>query len=469
MGHLTSCHSPELELRLIFQISEDAEAAELVTSQMTFLQRVKRFLLNMDKQQFETLMDTVVGIVILFNALFIGLSVDKAGPNPQGGWLIADITFTTIFSAELILKVFLHGPTGQFCGGKGKRNGHGRANYWRELSNWFDACLVIFDVMQLTMSVDGAPPASLFRVVRLLRLMRLLKLVRSPIFSDLLSMVQGMLGGMKTLFWAIVLFMLVVYVVALVFREVLGRGQIEAVSIYFDTVPRSMFTTFRCSFGDCTTDGGAPIFEGAYTEAYTGYGYSLLYCGFVFFITVGLFNVIAAIFVESTMNSAAGLEKARKTQRSADQLLWANNVSKFISCMCEVAGSVKNADGTGELSRTPSSSELSQTASNVISHDFPVSVIDECVTLPRAKEALRNLDICEDDFGQLSDILDPDNGGSLGVLDVVDGLRRLRGDPRRSDIVTIDLMIRSMQGVFHEIRNDMEQILASVSNSKKKE
>merc|ERR1712151_689968 len=98
-----------------------------------------------------------------------------------------------------------------------------------------------------------------------------------------------------------------------------------------------------------------------------------------------------------------------------------------------------------------------------MSQDFPVSLIDECVKDPRAIGALKNLDTNEDDFGTLSDILDPDHGGSLGVLDVVDGLSRLRGEPRRSDIVTIDLMIRSMQVSIKEVQQDMQEIQGGAS------
>ena len=37
--------------------------------------------------------------------------------------------------------------------------------------------------------------------------------------KDLLTMIRGLVGGMMTLGWAIVLFLLVVYIVALLFRE----------------------------------------------------------------------------------------------------------------------------------------------------------------------------------------------------------------------------------------------------------
>merc|ERR1712232_1190652 len=61
-----------------------------------------------------------------------------------------------------------------------------------------------------------------------------------------------------------------------------------------------------------------------------------------------------------------------------------------------------------------------------------------------AVQALNALDIDAQDHKYLSDILDPDKSGSITVLEFVRGLKRLRGEPRRSDIVTVDLMMRSL-------------------------
>merc|ERR1712232_969780 len=98
-------------------------------------------------------------------------------------------------------------------------------------------------------------------IVRLVRLTRLLRMLRISVFKDLATMLQGMSSGALTLTWAIVVFLLMVYVFALVCRETLGKDDVENVKIYFDSVARAMFTVFRCSFGDCSAHGGVPIPE----------------------------------------------------------------------------------------------------------------------------------------------------------------------------------------------------------------
>merc|ERR1712048_1394588 len=184
--------------------------------------------------------------------------------------------------------------------------------------------------------MSDVPSASLFRFVRIVRIARILRLLRNDVFKDLLSMIQGMLGGMQTLMWSIFLFAILVYVIALVFRECLGRYPKENIQEYFFSLPRSMFTVFRCSFGDCSTSGGVPIFEWV-TKEYGG-AWSLIYCMFVFVVTIGLFNVISAIFVESTMKAATMLDRSKIQARLDDYDLWATTSTNLLRLLVEKSG-----------------------------------------------------------------------------------------------------------------------------------
>jgi len=77
-----------------------------------------------------------------------------------------------------------------------------------------------------------------------------------------------------------------------------------------------------------------------------------------------------------------------------------------------------------------------------------------------AVKALQNLDIDPADYGNLCDILDPNHYGYIKVLALVDGLKRLRDDPRRSDVIMVDLMVQSVQDkldrVWHRTRDILE-------------
>lgn len=211
-----------------------------------------RWLGSLTRDDVEMIVDSVMGFVICANAIFIGFSMDMT--DTSVGWLAMDSSFSACFLLELGTKICLKGFWQQYCTGA--------------YGNILDACLVLVDVLQLVLTLSGVgdvgvdlPSASLFRLLRLLKLARVLCILRTDVFSDLLSMIQGMLGGMTTLAWSMVLFLLSIYIISLLFREAFGRGSDETVNPFFDSVPRSMFTTFRCSFGDCSTHGGTPLLE----------------------------------------------------------------------------------------------------------------------------------------------------------------------------------------------------------------
>jgi hypothetical protein len=308
-----------------------------------------------------------------------------------------------------------------------------------------------FEEAAAAMDSSGVPSASLFRVVRLVRLTRLIRLFRTDMFKDLMSMLQGITSGGLTLIWAIIVFFMMVYVIALVCREFFGDNEEDNVYEYFNNVPRSMFTVFRCSFGDCSAKGGVPIAE-FITYAYGG-GYGLGYCAFVFFITIGLFNVISAIFVDSTMSVAAEMAQKSATERLDNEHRWCGNVTTIIK----------------ELLSTPecfneriNPDRLGDNIQDVVNAEFTRGCIEEIIAEPKVKDALDALDIDSNDHKRLSDILDPDHSGTISVLELVEGLRRLRGAPRRSDVVTVDLMVRSLQERVDEV---LERIVKLQNNT----
>eukprot|EP00928_Gymnodinium_smaydae_P061699 TRINITY_DN45729_c0_g1_i1.p1 TRINITY_DN45729_c0_g1~~TRINITY_DN45729_c0_g1_i1.p1 ORF type:complete len:600 (-),score=116.12 TRINITY_DN45729_c0_g1_i1:76-1875(-) len=384
---------------------------------------------GMDKQMFELLVDSIMGGIIVVNAIFIGFSMDLS----DGGalWNVIEVLFSIIFCFEIGLKISLHGVFVQFCGPA-------------RMSNCFDAGLIFIDVFQLVLVAlsnggdgSGAPNASLFRVIRLGKLTRVLRLLRAHVFRDLLAMMQGMIGGLQTLGWSMVLYLATIYVVSLLSRESFGRDETkDHVYDQFNSVPRAMFTIFRCSFGDCSDPYGVPIFE--YVHKYYGGFYTLGYSIFIFVVSIGLFNVISAIFVESTMAVASAMSNQKKKSRLQDSKRWDTNIACLIKRLIE-------------LSDDHHIEKLSENVDEVYGLELPCAKIDELSKDPVGIRALTALDIDAADREGLSEILDPDNGGTINVVELVEGIRRLRGEPRRSDIVIVNLMIRSIQKDISEL------------------
>lgn len=393
----------------------------------------------LDRHGMETVIDSMTSVMIVMNALLIGASLDREGDEKQFDiYQFFNVFFAIFWLIELSIKLFIHGWW-EFYFGRDR------------LSNRFDTLLIVLDCIFVllalivgsikdTMEDSGFPAPSLFRVVRLVRLTRLIRLLRLSAFSDLLSMVGGLIGGALTLFWAVILLLLIVYVCALLCREIFGSTPHDEVYDYFKTVPRSMFTVFRCSFGDCSSRRGVPIPE--YINIHYGWFASLLYCMFLFSVAIGLFNVISAIFVESTLSANAEATSKAKTTRFLDDELWADSVTTVLKEMLYTYPKYAYlAEG-----------DWLQDLDLLLKIEFPRSILDDAVKSNRhVKEALKKLDIDSHEHHRLPDILDPDHSGSVNILELVSGLERLRGEPRRSDIIGIDLMVRSMQELLDDV------------------
>merc|ERR1719330_585564 len=217
------------------------------------------------------------------------------------GWLPVETFFTTFFFLEICLKLYLAGCS-RYCGGPDS------------LWNWFDVSIVtsaLIDLILTSMvqSEKGLNNIMVFRVARLARLtkmMRLLRLLRLRVFKELALLVKGVIAGLRTLFWAIVLLVFVSYAVGVLLRQTVGEYRHEVHDQYgtilFSSVPWSMFMVFRCITTSCDLPDGSPLDAHLYEMYGTTFviGYSLT----IIFVIFGIFNLIAATFVENVMEAA---------------------------------------------------------------------------------------------------------------------------------------------------------------------
>lgn len=423
------------KLQRIFEVDEEAERLEDEEARTPLLQRFS----NSTEMQLH-FVDAVALIAILANIAVVGARMD----TEDAGYARLDVVFCLVFVFELLFRLKAHGIYGHFCGED-------------KIPRIFDASLIVVDTVQVALELflgnDDTISASLFRLLRLGRFVKVLRVLRTKIFKDLLGMMQAIAGGGITLLWAGLFLLLLVYGCAIFCREALGTSEDANIQEYFATVPRSMFTIFRCSFGDCSSSAGTPIFEHV-ADKYGG-GYGIMYCLFVFCVSIGLFNIISAIFVDGAMAAAASANLRRKQQALSNERLMALNVSRLIR---EVIALVC-ANGDTTLNK-----QLSSEVDSLLDLEVDRSVIDEIIKEPVAVEALHNLDIDPHDHDKLSDILDPDHGGTITVIDFVNGLQRLRGEPRRSDIVSVNLMIHALQDKVEEVFDRLEIVLDRVTH-----
>jgi len=392
------------------------------------------------------LLDSLMGVVIVLNSIVIGLSADLA--LDWVGWLILDTVFAGLFSMELVCKLYISGCRTFFTGDDRR---------W----NWFEVLSVaLADIEVVFMFTDpdfgdSSASLSLFRILRLLRITRLARLTRIGFLGDLLTMMKGALGGMRTLIWSVILISLPLYACSIALRETLGqRFQEGRGAESFANVPLAFFTLFRCTVGnECTDHSGRPIFALA-AERY-GWGYGFFFSLVQVFMTFGLFNVIVAIFIENVLAGAKTNEQVMKRQRLRDQSFFALKMTELVAVILRVADDMSENPSYSRMPLEPDA--LLEAAANL---EITPQILDQVRQRPGVIDILHDLELADEDAFNLFETLDSDGSGGIDVSELFEGIAKLRGDARRSDVVALNFMIQKVQ---HELKEYSQQCLSILS------
>eukprot|EP00928_Gymnodinium_smaydae_P064988 TRINITY_DN4819_c0_g1_i1.p1 TRINITY_DN4819_c0_g1~~TRINITY_DN4819_c0_g1_i1.p1 ORF type:complete len:724 (-),score=129.42 TRINITY_DN4819_c0_g1_i1:37-1908(-) len=376
--------------------------------------------------------DSFMSVIIVLNTIALAIRSD-VHPNADA-WNIVDTVFAVFFSAEVVFKLLVFGCRGYFCGPAWAGNA-------LEISllflSWLEVALAA-----ISLEMTGSS-TSLLRILRLLRIVKTMRLLRLEIFCDLVMMVNGAMGSMRTLLYSMILICAPLFVVALVFRETLGSESAEiSGTACFSTLPWAFFTLFRCIVaGDCSNENGQPIFV-LVTRAY-GSIYALTYCFIMMLMTFGLFNVIVAIYVDNTLEAARHNELHVQRSRLRDTQFFQQKASELVRLIWFLHESGSDEDPPDHsapftLEMTPQFFEMLTSKKEV-------------------QQILSDLDIADDDQLDMFENLDVDGGGTVSVLELVEALYKLRGgEARRADIVSVGLIVRRMQVALREIMSKLE-------------
>lgn len=248
------------------------------------------------------LYEYLIMLVILINAVLIGLEIDSAGIMAHHHWLIINLIFAAIYVTEMSIKFIAFGCCEFF------------RSYWN-----------IFDVIVTLLSLAGdiymvykqyathghgedSGFLALIPVLRLLRLMRIAKL-----FKELRMLIVSLVGSIASLVWIAAFTVLWFYICACVGAVFLGRKDMlrdgdvenaEAMRKKFANIPMSMYTLFEVMTLEATTDVVSPLIKHR----------PLLVAFFMFFIFVTAFflmNLVTAVVVDNTMQAQTESEKAK--------------------------------------------------------------------------------------------------------------------------------------------------------------
>eukprot|EP00439_Symbiodinium_sp_Y106_P063764 s2236_g9.t3 len=370
----------------------------------------------------------VPSLTIVVNAIVIGLQSDIQPDFVV--WDILELCFCAIYTTEFVLKLCLLGFGVYFCGQDYK---------W----NWFDSfCLLIsyvdlsiYYTIRMTQSSESQSNLNslmLIKMFRLGRLVRLIRLVRHRMFYELKVMIFGLWAGIRVLGWAITVLFVLVYTFGVVLRNIMGDSFPE-----LETVPAAMFTLFRCFTEDCAAYDGTPLPERVrMSPVYGGGAFLISYILMIMIVSVGVFNLIMAIFIDNV----TGSQQARRNRELAEtadrvRVTIKEHVARFLGK--DMQKRMTFIHGDLNIRRDILDEQLNQQEVVIRRESFQRWLQD-----PEFTEALEEAYIDVSNKGHLFDIMDADMGGNLSLDELVDGLMALRGTVNKGDIINMSLKIR---------------------------
>eukprot|EP00930_Biecheleria_cincta_P076612 TRINITY_DN63818_c0_g1_i1.p1 TRINITY_DN63818_c0_g1~~TRINITY_DN63818_c0_g1_i1.p1 ORF type:complete len:609 (+),score=113.64 TRINITY_DN63818_c0_g1_i1:66-1892(+) len=390
------------------------------------------------------LMDILPAIVIMLNALVTALQQDIAPGSTA--WDIVEIPFTAFFVAELCGKMYVLGV---------KTYLWAHDWYW----SWFDCFCVFLALFEMFMTyiLQGAEalPSGIMGILKMLKLARLgrvVRLLRFKIFSELKMMIHGVVTGLRVLIWAVVLLIALVFFLGMTFRVIFGEDKEKFPE--FSTVPAAMFTAFRCFTEGCASYTGTPLQETMRMSTSLGGIFMLAYILMFLFVSIGVFNLIMAVFIDSVNDGS--LKKKQhylgSTAAKTEYVLTEIFQDKFIDDIHpKQEDKLSSADTAALRERLTQFAPKHKEGASYVDHTMQVKaymskldmVISEdtfnkwLIHDERLLDALNDADIDLSAKFDLFDVLDADLSGELDFVELIEGLMRCRGPVSKNDVIAI--------------------------------
>jgi len=353
-------------------------------------------------------------IVILLNAGFIGFSVqyaiDHVGDPPNKTIMYIEWAFYAFYFLELVLKLAVF-----------------RRYFFIDLDwrwNLFDLFLVVMAMYDVTIYViteqgvmdKGSINVTWMRLLRLMKMLKMLRVVRvMRFFRELRLMFFSITSSFRSLLWAMVMLLLFMYIFALSFLQ-------GATMYLLETPPKDMsFEVEESLFAHWTTvadalntlfmaiSGGIDWIEPLIACKAMGDIYHFLFVFYILFANVAVMNVLTGIFVDAALDAAqcdrdsvsSTLEALEREQARAGALF-----------------SVENEDGT---------------VNKYITKEMFERHLESSVL----KSYFHQLEIDTSEAQWLFKQLDHSGEGEVSIDELKEGLMKLKGMARSSDMVCL--------------------------------
>lgn len=347
--------------------------------------------------------DYGMGVVILLNAVVIGVETDQQNNAdiPPAMWEAIELCFLVVFTVEIGLRAWAM-----------------RRDFFLDRWCWFDSVLVLFATADRIVSATGAAgqeirAITVLRVLRLLRLCRVLRLLR--IFKELWLLTNGVLQSFRTLFWASILMLLMIYCGAVFMTQIVittfGNGDsapdIEAdvlddINLRWGNVGRSVFSLFQIMTLEGWSEEFCRPLMGASPHIW------IFFVGFLMCSTFALLNIVTSIIVETTFSQVKKDDEEFKLEFEREREVLVHALQSMFE-----HGDV---NGNGQLS---------------------FDEFLEALQAPEVFARLQQIGVSPEEAIDLFKLLDADMSGELSINEFTIGVLRIKGDAKTRDVLTL--------------------------------
>jgi len=368
--------------------------------------------------------------LVMVNAVLIGFETDytaqHGGDRKMPGSKILGRVFCYIFTAEVAMRVLVLGGRDFFMG-----------SGWRW--NLFDFLVVglqwaeeVVDWISVGTGRGHVLNLGFLRILRTLRVVRIMRLARIlHLVVELRTMVSSIVASLKPLFWATLLFSMLIYAVAVAMTQMANefraenRGVDTELNRYFSSLGTAALALWECIFGGMDwQDLAQPMIENVSPIM------GLFFSAYVAFSMLAMMNVITGIFVDNAKTYA---------QQDKDTFVVRHVLNLF------------KQSNLGE-----------STAIDWI--DFQAKLDTR-----ELQELFAAVEVDVADARSLFKLIDTDNSGSVTPEELMRGWLRLQGPAKALDLA---LLLRdctrsfdSTQRQLHDLRVGVSWLLRSMETS----
>jgi len=357
--------------------------------------------------------DMFCACVVVTNSVFLGIEVEMSMTHPDGlpaAMIAIQYTYAAWFLTEVLMRITAFGSQFFFSDDWA----------WNLLdlfvvvtSLWEVFTDIILALQQDSMGdVNSLTGFKAFRIVRLTRIVKVVRLMRVFRFvAAFRTLIASIADTLKSLFWALMLLVVIVYVFAVLFTQavndyladeenpILPDIELEAAQAYYGSLLDTMLVLFMSiSNGISWHQMLAPL-------KFISPAWVLLFLFYIFFTYFAVLNVVTAVFCQSAMESAQNDHAAMVHSVLKNQKAHITKIKQLFSKIGD--------EHTGTIT---------------------FARFEEKITSPAVRAYFEVLGLDVWDAWSFFKLLDLEKGGDVKIEEFLMGCLRLRGSARAIDV-----------------------------------